>query len=69
MKTQTALTLAIEALIHESQSLSVHANLFNHYGLKTPVTRSASKHKADLEAAIIVLLDLKDVLKVINYAG
>jgi hypothetical protein len=68
MKTQTALTLAIEALIHESQTLSVHANLFNHYGLKTPVTRSAAERRADIDEAIITLQDLKDILKEMNYA-
>jgi hypothetical protein len=88
MKTQTALSLAIQAMSKESHNLklggfkphqrsarpqrrsaNVQANLANHFGLDTPAGRSASKHKADLEAAIIVLQDLKDVLKVINYAG
>jgi hypothetical protein len=69
MKTQTALSLAIQAMTKESHSLSVQANLANHFGLDTPAGRSASKHKADLEAAIIVLQDLKVILKGLNYAG
>ncbi len=68
MKIQTALSVAIKSMASEAHSLAINANLFDHFGLNTPVGRSASKRKADLESAIVALYDLKEVLKEINYA-
>lgn len=50
-----AIRVAIEAMQREIRRLSVDANLHEAYGLDSPTAVSASKKRAELRDAILIL--------------